>query len=202
MHQFTKRIPIFLVIAAVIIFFLYIHKKDSSPVPNHSLTSTDSIEATEANTQEKEIEENSQAVVIDLKGEVARPGVYEMEQGDRIQDVIQRAGGFTEDADRLQVNLAQTVQDEMVVFVPAIEEADEETASLSVAVEDQSGKVKINTATKEEIIELPGIGPAKADAIIAHRENHGLFQQTEDLLDVSGIGEKTLENFKEYIQVP
>lgn len=71
-------------------------------------------------TEETPAEQQARTAVVDVKGEVMQPGVYEMEQGDRIRDIIDRADGFTENADILQVNLAQVVQDEMVVLIPAV----------------------------------------------------------------------------------
>lgn len=116
----------------------------------------------------------------------------------RVNDVIKKAGGFTNDADQSQVNLAQKVQDEMIIFIPSTG-GDIENGGLSV---DIASKLRINYASQEEIESLNGIGPSKAKAIIQYREENGLFQNTEDLLNVSGIGETTLENIKDDIQVP
>ncbi|MFD1362994.1 helix-hairpin-helix domain-containing protein [Lentibacillus salinarum] len=137
-------------------------------------------------------------VMVDVKGEIADPGVYEMETGSRVNDVIQLAGGFTQDADQSTVNLAQKVRDEMVVMVPKSGEA-----SSASAVEDSGdAKVRINDATQDEIEELNGIGPSKAAAIIQYRDENGYFETPDDLLNVSGIGEKTLASFADSIQVP
>ncbi|MGM8213900.1 helix-hairpin-helix domain-containing protein [Virgibacillus sp. W0430] len=137
--------------------------------------------------------------MIDLKGEVKNPGVYEFSVGDRVNDAIVMAGGFTAEADETSVNLAQKLQDEMVITVTTLGEyLDGETTSSK----SQSGKVKINSATESEIITLNGIGPGKAEAIISYRDENGLFRTVEDLLNVSGIGEKTLERIREDIIVP
>jgi len=139
------------------------------------------------------------AILADVKGEVKRPGVYEANHGVRVVDIIEKAGGFTENADENQINLAQIVHDEMVIIVPKIGEE----SSVPVSAEQSgSDKIKINQASKEEIEQLNGIGPAKAQAIVDHREENGPFQQVDDLLEVNGIGEKTLENVKEDIVVP
>lgn len=137
--------------------------------------------------------------VIDVKGEVNRPGVYEVSTDSRVNDLIELAGGFTEEADVHQINLAQKVHDEMSIIV--FKKGDETAGGFSAKVESD-GKVRINYATAEEIQTLSGIGPSKAQAIIKHREENGLFQQPEDLLEISGIGEKTLENFIDQIQIP
>ncbi|WP_234448059.1 helix-hairpin-helix domain-containing protein [Virgibacillus salexigens] len=140
---------------------------------------------------------DDQQMVVDVKGEVNKPGVYEMEEEDRVINAIEIAGGFTEEADQTQVNLAQRIQDEMVISV--VKEGDTEAQTLSVNEKD---KLHLNQATLEEIEALNGIGPTKAEAIVQYREENGLFKSVEDLLNVSGIGEKMLEAFQEDIQVP
>ncbi|WP_368900645.1 helix-hairpin-helix domain-containing protein [Oceanobacillus oncorhynchi] len=202
MYWLKKNSYIFIVIAAVIIFFIFISKEEPSSPLSASLISSDLEEPTEAPlTEETPAEQQARTAVVDVKGEVMQPGVYEMEQGDRIRDIIDRADGFTENADILQVNLAQVVQDEMVVLIPAVGQ-EEPAVNAPVGEQTNNNKIKINTASSEELTQLPGIGPAKAEAIIAHRDNHGLFQTPEDLLEISGIGEKTLETLIEHIQVP
>jgi competence protein ComEA len=136
-------------------------------------------------------------ILVDIKGEVKLPGVYEMDDTARVQDVVLLAGGFTKEADQNQINLAQKVFDEMIIIVPKM--GMEGSAS---ATQAQSSKIRINYATAEEIQQLPGIGPSKAKAIVEYREENGYFKKIEDLLEVSGIGEKTLEALKEEIQVP
>src|SRR5690625_4033375 len=138
-------------------------------------------------------------VIVDIKGEISRPGIYEVSINSRIHDVIEIAGGFSDEADQTHVNLAQKVQDEMMIIVPKVGEALPTTGTNTGA---GSGKVRINYATQEEIETLSGIGPSKAQAIIQYRDEHGFFNSVEDLLQISGIGEKTLENMKEDIQVP
>ncbi|MBB5354552.1 competence protein ComEA [Anoxybacillus mongoliensis] len=148
--------------------------------------------------QEKQVEEQS-SVVVDVKGAVKRAGVYEVASTSRIYDVIQLAGGLTNEADETKVNFAMKVHDEMVIYVPKKgEDILVETASQTSS---SSGKININTATIDQLQTLQGIGPAKASAIIAYREEHGPFQKVEDLLHVSGIGPKSLEKIKEQIVV-
>ncbi|MBR7797306.1 ComEA family DNA-binding protein [Agaribacter marinus] len=142
--------------------------------------------------------EDTSTVVVDVKGEVNKPGVYELEVEDRVIDAIEVAGGFTKNADESQVNLAQKVQDEMVISV-----ADSESDySSSLSGTETNEKLRINQASVEEIESLSGIGPAKAEAIVRYREENGPFTTIDDLLNVSGIGEKTIEVFQEEIQIP
>ncbi|RYG74753.1 ComEA family DNA-binding protein [Lentibacillus lipolyticus] len=140
-----------------------------------------------------------QVLVVDVKGEVADPGVYKANPDDRVHDVIKMAGGFTRDADQTTVNLAQKVQDEMVIMVPG---DTDNTNQASAMLEGGTEKVRINYADQTALEELNGIGPSKAQAIIQYREENGLFQAAEDLLAIPGIGEKTLESLKEDIQIP
>ncbi|WP_412097985.1 helix-hairpin-helix domain-containing protein [Halobacillus litoralis] len=143
-------------------------------------------------TVDEQIDEQAD-MKVDVKGEVVRPGVYSIESGMRVNDVILLAGGMTDKADPTSVNLAQLLQDEMVILVSS------EQAAISV---QGTGQIVINQATQEEIQTLSGIGPSKAEAIVMYREENGPFQSKEDLLEVSGIGEKTLEAIEEEIRVP
>ena len=158
------------------------------------------LEQQEQQEQQEEKKEEL-SIVVDVKGAVKRVGVYEVAPESRVHDVIQLAGGFTDEADETKVNLAMKVHDEMVIYVPKKgEEITTESATMNDASRS-SGKININTATAEQLQTLDGIGPAKASAIIAYREEHGPFQKVEDLLHVSGIGQKSLEKIKEQIVV-
>jgi competence protein ComEA len=131
-----------------------------------------------------------------ISGEVAFPGVYDIGDDFRITDLIELAGGATEFADLTRVNLSARVKDEQHVNIPRIsEKADGE------AGDDASGGklVHINIATKEELETLPGIGEKTAQAIIAYRDKNGRFDSAEDLLNITNIGEKTLEKIMDLI---
>ncbi|MGY0694321.1 helix-hairpin-helix domain-containing protein [Virgibacillus sp. FSP13] len=198
--ELLKKSALFILLSIVIIIFLVINNDDDAKDPASDFTPIETSQKDESNN--KTIE--NQMVIVDVKGEVMNPGVYEIDGNTRVNDVIQLAGGFSEQADQTMVNLAQKVQDEMVITIPKMGE-------VSTGSEPESGlssptngndKVKLNYATKEEIEGLNGIGPSKAQAIIQYREENGFFHAVEDLLEVSGIGEKTLENLKDDIQVP
>ncbi|ADU29838.1 helix-hairpin-helix domain-containing protein [Evansella cellulosilytica] len=146
------------------------------------------------------MEEIDDIIIVDIKGEVNRPGIYEMSFGERVHDAIAQAGGFTENAEKNALNLAEKCFDEMVIYVPSQFEG--EDIGVVLQSENTDGKVRINIASEGELTELPGIGPAKAKAIIHFREENGHFQKIEDVVNVPGIGEKTLENIREYIRVP
>ncbi|MBU9722528.1 MULTISPECIES: helix-hairpin-helix domain-containing protein [Bacillaceae] len=146
----------------------------------------------------------SELIVVDVKGEVSKPGIYEVEPGDRVFDVILKAGGFTLEAEERGLNLAEKCYDEMVIFVPTAGEdhpmIDMITSTSSSSKND--GKVKVNQATQEQLTTIPGIGPAKAQAILKYIDEHGPFKQVEELVNVPGIGEKTMEGMREYLIIP
>ncbi|HEX7063857.1 MAG TPA: ComEA family DNA-binding protein [Bacillales bacterium] len=143
-------------------------------------------------------EKQPKFVVVDLKGAVKSPGVYRMKEGTRVIDVIEKAGGLLKKADRKRINLAKLVRDEMVVYVPGIgEKGTHLRAPISLTdSEETNEKIGINSANTSELDELPGVGPATAEAIIAYRKKHGPFKKIEDLLKVSGIGDSTLQKMK------
>jgi len=140
---------------------------------------------------------------VDIKGEVLRPGVYEFSCESRIQEVIKKAGGFTEEADETKINLAQKISDQMQIIVPNLHSKQEggvtegnsekRNSSNSTPSNSKKGTVNINTATLEELQTLKGIGKKKAEAILQYRKEHGAFRTKEDLLQVKGIGKKALE---------
>ena len=139
-------------------------------------------------------------VFVDIKGEVKKPGVYQMKAGDRVKDAIDAAGGLTEEADSQKVNLAKRLEDQMVIVVPKVGEEVEEIPAGETSKEDtKEGKVNINTATVEELKTLKGVGEKKAEAIIEYRKKNGSFQTKEDLMKVRGIGKKLFESFQERI---
>ena len=139
-------------------------------------------------------------IFVDIKGAVKNPGVYQMKSGDRVKDALDAAGGLTDEADSQKVNLAQRVEDQMVIVVPKVgEEATEIPAGVTSKEAAKDGKVNINTATVEELKTLKGVGEKKAEAIIEYRKKNGSFKTKEDLMKVRGIGKKLFESFQERI---
>lgn len=145
--------------------------------------------------------ETEQKLYIDIKGEVHQPGVYLVEKDMRVIDVVELAGGLLNEAALDQVNLAERVFDEMVIYVPNIEDV-ESIEKLDHLNASNHAKMKINRATLEELIQLPGIGEKKAEAIIQSIAELGPFETVDDLTRVSGIGEKTVESLKDLITIP
>jgi competence protein ComEA len=203
----------FYVVAAVLVAIggYYFYSQDSGNLA----ASQPAIEQQLQNTEEKEkmdeepaATQKEERMMVDIKGQVKMPGVYQANEGERIIDLISRAGGLTELADQTGVNFAQHVEDAMVIYIPAV---GEEGSPLSGTTESQpipsggvsqnQGKINLNKADETELQNLPGIGPAKAAAIIEYRSTSGPFNAVEDLKNVSGIGDKTFEKLKDLVSV-
>jgi competence protein ComEA len=143
-------------------------------------------------------------LVAHAAGAVQAPGVYRLDPGARAADLVAAAGGATPDADLQRLNLAAPVADGEQVYVPRVGEAAPPAAapSGSAAVGGEGGgPVNLNTATAEELEELPGVGPAIAAAIVDERERRGRFATVDDLLDVRGIGDARLEQLRDLVTV-
>lgn len=183
-------------VAAAIGLFLFITRDNGTADDADELQEVLSVKAEEP---EEDDPPGDMEIMVDVKGEIRSPGVYEMSADSRVNDVIQKAGGFTDEADQTQVNLAQKVHDEMIII---ISKTAEDTEAGAAVLTSDSGKVRINVAEQAEIETLSGIGPSKAQAIIQYREENGLFQTAEELLEISGIGESTLDNIKDDLIIP
>ena len=219
--KYLSCIFIFLLMIAFSCFYYLKDNKVSTPsVKKLSLT--------------KEQSEKTSTVFVDVKVAVNAPGVYELDDGRRVIDAINLAGGLRDNADTININLSKKLTDEMYIVIYTKEEiynykkSNEESNEVKCASfecicpdvnnnacitnnsnneqkEDKNenqainGKVSINTATKEELMTLTGIGEAKADAIINYRNENGSFKQIEDIKNVSGIGDSVFEKIKDNI---
>ena len=135
-----------------------------------------------------------------VTGAVRQPGLYTIKAGDRLADLIDLAGGITEDADMQAVNLAVRVNDQDHWTVPMVGEP-MVVPSNAVSIEPTSGKIDINTADAKLLETLPGIGESRAEAIIRHRDEHGPFKRVDDIVAVPGIGASTLEGLRDLVEV-
>ena len=145
-------------------------------------------------------------VVVDVAGWVHRPGVYELKQGDRVIDAIRRAGGARSGADLTGLNLAALLTDAQQIVVVkrgAAPAATGAVGSTPAGAESPgaASRVNVNTATLDQLETLPGIGPALGQRIIDYREQHGPFRSVDELINVSGIGEKTLAELRSQVSV-
>ena len=159
--------------------------------------STGSERKEERRTDDGE-ESTEQLLYVYVCGSVVRPGVYALEEGSRIVAAVEAAGGFLEEAATESVNLAALLKDGMQIVIPDLEEA------ASVQVQggmDQDGRVNLNRATVEDLCSLQGIGEAKAEAILAYREEIGAFTSVEQIQNVTGIGENLYKQIKESIYI-
>ncbi len=147
-----------------------------------------------------EEEEEDKSVVVYVTGQVKSKGVVCLQEGDRVIDAINAAGGPTGEADLDRINLAELVTDEKWIYVPYVGEEINHAVIGSIGREDE-GKVNINTASASEIERLPGIGPVLAGRIVDFREKRGPFGTPEDIMKVSGIGPRIYESIKDSISV-
>lgn len=155
------------------------------------------VERVESKSSEPEL------FMVDVKGEVHVPGVYELPADGRVKDAIAMAEGLTDEANELAINFAQKVEDQMVIYVPHEDDDSGLPENTTTGAGEASGAtvININTASEQELMTLSGIGQAKAQQIIRYREENGLFDTPEDLMNVSGIGEKSFETLKDSIKV-
>ena len=151
--------------------------------------------------------------MVYVSGAISQPGVYEAQQGDRLQDAVTAAGGLLPDADTSALNMASLVQDEQHYHFPTIDESKDpplNSPEVSTTNDNQThttdapspdNPLDLNTATFDQLQELPGIGAVKAHAIVDFRNAHGPFGEISEVTTVPGIGPVTLENIKHLITV-
>jgi competence protein ComEA len=136
-----------------------------------------------------------------VTGAVLKPGVYFLPPGSRVRDALKAAGGPTEEADLVRVNLAKRVYDEEQIYVPSEGEESPPVASYAPG-NPAGGKINLNTASAQDLEALPGIGPVLAQRIVDYREANGPFATIEDIMKVHGIGPAIFEDIKDSIFVP
>lgn len=145
-------------------------------------------------------EESNNFICVHITGYVVNPGVYDVAKGARIYEVVRLAGGFLPEADESYLNLAAVVVDGQKIQVLSKEEAATAKPFVSPSESETSTKlININTATKEELMQLPGIGESRALSIISYREKNGGFKEISDIMKISGIKEAAFDKIKDYI---
>ena len=155
---------------------------------------------------ETEDEKGNTKIKVYITGEVKNQGVIELEEGDRIADAIEKAGGQTEQASLKNVNLAYQLEDGQKIYIPNVNDNETEIIDdgASGVVDDTTANqtvVNINKADETELQSLNGIGESLATSIVQYRKENGKFETIEDLKNVPGIGDRKFENIKEYIKV-
>lgn len=187
---------------AVIFFWFYgaggeepeLKDKPVQPSEELSETAEQSLESGEAGD-----------IFVDIDGAVKKPGVYKVSEGTRLFQVIELAGGLTDDASTQSLNRAEAVYDGQKITVYSSDTGgyskDDTGGGVSAEKGITGGKVNINTADSVTLQTIPGIGPSKAARIIEYRDSQGRFKKIDDIKNVTGIGDMTFENIKDYITV-
>ncbi len=176
-------------------------------IPVRKENPTDSTAVVRGEREERQIEDTEESeIYIHVCGCVKKPGLYRLHSGARTQEAVDAAGGFSEKANQTAWNLAEVLQDGMQVYIPSKDEAkealnEEPSSKKDLSASQKESTVNINTASKEELMTLPGIGESKAAAIIACREEKGSFTSIEGIKDVAGIGDGIFNRLKDLITV-
>lgn len=153
--------------------------------------------------EEETVDSVNASICVYVCGQIVSPGVYTLPEGSRVCDVFELAGGFTSEAAMDYWNQARVLVDGEMIYVPTAEEVEDRKFSNEVSgqIDADDGKVNINTASKEELMTLPGIGEAKALAILAYRQENGSFSSLEELKEVEGIKDGVFSKIKDYIKI-
>ena len=149
---------------------------------------------------------NTDKIVVHIEGEVANPGVYELNKDTRVFDAIEAAGGLLKDADRKRINLAKKIADEEYIYIPNKNEENIESQYrnnllIPTGTIQNTNLININRANIMELKELPGIGDVLAGRIIEYRDEKGKFKSIEELKSVSGIGDKKFDDIKDRVTI-
>lgn len=204
----TKMIKIIIAaVVAVLAIIYYVSNKQETNTYDNILTSDVVVE----NKVEENTKEEKSTIKVYVTGEVNTPGVIELEEGARIQDAIEGAGGIKAEASLKEINLAYEVADGEKIYIPNLSEVSEESEEQSpsesssgggsTSSSNSNGKVNINKATATELTSIPGIGASTAQKIITYREENGKFKAIEDIKNVSGIGDSKYNSMKDFISV-
>lgn len=227
-YRYRKQIIIgsllLIIFISIISFGVYkiFNKKEDTPKKSLIVAKKDSDKKS-SNDKDKDKEEDT-LYQVDIKGEVNTPGIYSLKEGSRVIDVINTANGLTENADTTVINLSKKIIDEMVIIIYSREEVadfintkrieselinycsdgfslhnDACISNDDTSNDTNNSLININSASKEDLMTLPGVGEAKADSIIEYRNSNGEFKSIEDIKNVSGIGDSLFAKIKEYI---
>ena len=202
---------------------MFLPKKKKIKKDNAILLTKNDIEVKKKVNLEKAKDKEKEMYKVDIKGYVVSPGIYSLEKESRVIDVINMAGGLREEANTTVINLSKKISDEMVIIIYSNQEIssfsqtkeientiidkciqkDENSlkndACISKDDDSNNNLVSINTATKEDLMTLSGIGENKAEDIIKYREEHGGFKSVDELMEVEGIGDSLFDKIKENI---
>lgn len=155
------------------------------------LNACDNTLPVDSNIASSFIDNQESYCMIDLRGEVMYPGIYKIESGTLLYEVIEFAGGVTKNANLDDINLVSSITSNIKITIP----------NKSIDMVSNSSQININTCTKEELMSIPKIGSAKATAIIEYRNQHGSFTSIEEIKNVNGVGDALFEEIKIYITI-
>ena len=216
-----KKIGILSILVIILIIFgvLYIKsgfkelkKNDTESIFVDDIKDTDTSNSQHNNDEKSDININnketmvplkSKKIVVEIKGEVKRPDVYTMDENAIIKDLIETAGGVTENADLSNINRAKKLQDHELIYIENKNNIVKESQVINSGSNDKGDvnkKININNATLDELKTLNGIGDSKAKSIIEYREQNNGFKSIDDIKNVSGIGDSMFERIKEQIE--
>ena len=173
---------------------------NQSKTEDYSGVSFSNISNETNNKDEKAENRHDEKIFVDVKGAVKHPGVFETTKDKRVRDLIEEAGGLLDDADTSTLNLSQKVKDQMVIYVLKHGEKPKQISD-GGSSSSNTDVININTANKEQLMKISGVGKTKAEAIISYREKNGDFKKKEDITKVHGIGKATFEKIKDKIEV-
>ena len=198
-RQNVKSIILAFVCSLVLIIggLFYFNKNKTE---DYSGVSFSNISNETNNKDEKAENRHDEKIFVDVKGAVKHPGVFETTKDKRVKDLIEEAGGLLDDADTATLNLSQKVKDQMVIYVLKHGEKPKQISD-GGSSSSNTDVININTANKERLMKISGVGKTKAEAIISYREKNGDFKKKEDITKVHGIGKATFEKIKDKIEV-
>ncbi|MFZ7121034.1 MAG: helix-hairpin-helix domain-containing protein [Eubacteriaceae bacterium] len=177
----SKYLNIILGIVIIIVIILYYNNSSTKSVVDQSQIASN-----------ENIEELEETIVVHIAGEVISPGIVAMKKGDRLYEAIKLVGGPTESADLDGVNLAMILEDQQKIMIPNKDKLSND--------EIKDTRININTAQKEILVTLPGIGESIAQSIIDYRETNGGFKNIEEIKNIPRIGDKTFEKIQDSIK--
>ena len=198
-RQNVKSIILAFVCSLIVIIggLIYFNQSKTEDYSGVSFSNTSSVPI---NKDEKTEDKHDEKIFVDVKGAVKHPGVFETTKDKRVKDLIEEAGGLLDDADISTLNLSQKVKDQMVIYVLKHGEKPKQISD-GGSSSSNTDVININTANKERLMKISGVGKTKAEAIISYREKNGDFKKKEDITKVHGIGKATFEKIKDKIEV-
>lgn len=208
-YKLYFRIGAIILILLCALFFYWKNNSGKNHVTKEDFLQIESLDKNEESSSKDKSKEdrvkgkeyNGEMIFVDIDGAINKPGVYEVPIDTRVFQVIEKAGGLSEEADARNINKAEKVNDGERIYVSS---KGEENHYYSGSIEENSSKgilINLNTADKDKLQSISGIGPSTAEKIIDYRKNQGQFKTIEDLKNVSGIGDKTFDKIKNKIKV-